>query len=63
LYLYYVSHNKHGVKTIEAKNTYNARKQFASMFNLKSISGIRAYVKTKKGEIRIHNSYFSYEDK
>ncbi len=48
MYLYYVSHNKHGVKTIEAMNTYRACKEFAAMFNLKSISGIKAYVMTKK---------------
>lgn len=48
MYLYYVTHNKHGVRTIEAKNTYNACKKFASLFNLKSISGISAYTMTKK---------------
>ena len=48
MYLYYVSHNKHGVKTIEAKNTYGACKEFATIFNLKSTSGISAYVMTKK---------------
>ena len=48
MHLYYVSHNKHGVKFIEAKNTYRACKEFEAMFNLKSISGIKAYVMTKK---------------
>ena len=48
MYLYYVTHNKHGVRTIEAKNTYNACKKFASLFNLNSISGISAYTITKK---------------
>jgi hypothetical protein len=48
MYLYYVSHNKHGVRTIEAKNTYNACKKFASLFNLNSTSGISAYIMTKK---------------
>ena len=47
MYLYYVSHKKHGVKTIKAKNTYNAKKQFASMFNLKSVSTVNAYIKKK----------------
>ena len=37
MYLYYVRHKKHGVKTLEAKNTYNACKKFASLFNLNSI--------------------------
>jgi len=48
MYLYYVSHNKHGVRIIEAKNTYNACKEYASLFNLKSTSGISAYIMTKK---------------
>ena len=48
MYLYYVAHKKHGTKTIEAKNTYRACKEFAAMFNLKSIGGIKAYVMTKK---------------
>tara|TARA_R110002020_G_scaffold72418_3_gene186384 strand:+ start:456 stop:629 length:174 start_codon:yes stop_codon:yes gene_type:complete len=48
MYLYYVRHKKHGVKTLEAKNTYNACKKFASLFNLNSISGISAYTITKK---------------
>jgi len=48
MYLYYVSHNKHGVRTIEAKNTYNACKQYATFYNLKSTSGIYAYIMTKK---------------
>jgi len=48
MYVYYVSHNKYGTKTIEAKNTYNACKKFASLFNLNSTSGISAYIMTKK---------------
>tara|TARA_R100000951_G_scaffold96785_1_gene86207 strand:- start:1180 stop:1353 length:174 start_codon:yes stop_codon:yes gene_type:complete len=48
MYLYYVRHKKHGVRTLEAKNTYNACKKFASLFNLNSISGISAYTITKK---------------
>lgn len=48
MYLYYVLHNKYGNKTIEASNTYNACKQYATFYNLKSTSGISAYVMTKK---------------
>ena len=47
MYKYYVRHKKYGVKTIEASNTYHACKKFASSFNLKSTSGINAYILTK----------------
>ncbi len=48
MYLYYVLHNKYGNKTIEAPNTYNACKQYATFYNLKSTSGISAYLMTEK---------------
>jgi len=48
MYKYYVRHKKYGVKTIEASNTYQACKKFASSFNLKSTSGINAYMLTGK---------------
>ena len=47
MYKYYVIHNVHGKKTIEASNTYQACKKFAEYFGLRSTSGVNAYLLTK----------------